>query len=99
MGKLPTLSRLEVLVLKMLIERSDLYGLQMVEQSDGHLKRGTIYVMLGRMEDKGFIESREEAQAPGAVGLPRRLYKITGFGQNVLTAWQGFHRVLAGAAS
>ena len=62
-----------------------MYGLQMVKQSGGALKRGTIYVMLGRMEEpKGLVESRQEEKTPAAIGLPRRLYKVTATGIRAL---------------
>jgi len=81
------LSSLEFLILRLLTNTSgELYGLQMVDDSGGRLKRGTIYVTLGRMEDKGLIESRKEKQRLGARGLPRRLYKATALGQRVLAA-------------
>ena len=83
------LSSLEFLILKMLINNTgEMYGLEMVEQSGKKLKRGTIYVTLGRMEDKGFIESRKEKQREGARGLPRRLYKPSALGQRVLAEWE-----------
>ena len=83
------LSSLEFLILKMLINNSgEMYGLEMIEQADGRLKRGTIYVTLGRMEDKGFILSRKEKQREGARGLPRRLYKPSAEGRRVLAAWE-----------
>ena len=34
----------------------------MIESSEGELKRGTIYVTLERMGDKGYVESREESR-------------------------------------
>ena len=52
--------------------------------SHGALKRGTVYVTLGRMEAKGFIRSEQEAMPPGAIGLPRRLYYPTPLGERVL---------------
>jgi PadR family transcriptional regulator PadR len=61
--------------------------LELVERSDGRLKRGTVYVTLGRMVEKGYIESRTEAQEPGAIGLPRRLYRPTAYGRRVFDAW------------
>lgn len=83
------LSSLEFLVMKLLTNTSkEMYGLQMIEEAGGRLKRGTIYVTLGRMEDKGFIESRKEEQRAGAKGLPRRLYKPSALGQRVLTEWE-----------
>ncbi|NQZ10869.1 MAG: PadR family transcriptional regulator [Algicola sp.] len=78
------LTEKEFLILQMLINASiELYGLQMVSDSQGKLKKGTIYVTLGRLEDKGYIESRKEVARPNERGLPRRLYKATGLGSRV----------------
>jgi DNA-binding PadR family transcriptional regulator len=85
---LPSLSPKEALILKLLTEHGETYGLGLVASSDGKLKRGTVYVTLGRMEDKGYVESRQEAQSTEAVGLPRRLYKPTAKGAAVLKAWE-----------
>ena len=71
------------------------FGLELVAASRGALKRGTVYVTLGRMERKGFITSRQEAQASGAIGLPRRLYKATPYGLKVLEAYQLLQEALA----
>jgi DNA-binding PadR family transcriptional regulator len=59
-------------------------------------KRGTVYVTLGRMEEKGFLESRQEPLPPGAIGLPRRLYRPTGYALRVLAAWRDAERRFAG---
>ena len=83
------LSSLESLILKMLISSgNEMFGLEMVEHSGKRLKKGTIYVTLSRMEDKGFIESRKEEPRPNARGLPRRLYKPTALGTRVLHEWE-----------
>ena len=71
------------------------YGLELVAASGGALKRGTVYVTLGRMERKGFVESRQEAQPVGAIGLPRRLYRATAYGLKVLEAYQLLREALA----
>jgi DNA-binding PadR family transcriptional regulator len=96
----PTLSALETMVLNILVSldsSSESYGLELLAKSNGMLKKGSIYVTLGRMEEKGYLESRKEELRPGARGLPRRLYKITGHGQKVLQYWRmtfgGFQEV------
>ncbi len=85
---LPRLSGKEFLILAMLAERGEMYGLELVNASGGQLKRGTVYVTLGRMEEKGYLESRQEERAPGAIGLPRRLYRPTALGLRVCEAWE-----------
>ena len=50
-----TLSKKEALIATMLSAGRPLYGLELVAESDGALKRGTVYVTLGRMEEKGWL--------------------------------------------
>jgi PadR family transcriptional regulator len=83
---IPRLSTTERLILDLLRE-SELFGLQLVDRSEGALKRGTVYVTLGRMQDKGYVESRTEPLPQGAIGLPRRWYKPTEYGLRVHDAW------------
>lgn len=47
------------------------------------------------MEAKGLVESEQEATQQGAIGLPRRFYKITGLGERVLRAWTALVNELA----
>lgn len=81
-----TLPPRELLILE-LLRAQDLYGLQLVTASSGRLKRGTVYVTLGRMEEKGYITSTLEAAPPGAGGLPRRIYTATPLGRRMLAVW------------
>jgi DNA-binding PadR family transcriptional regulator len=97
MADLPRLSTTERLILELLEEHGELFGLQLVERSGGGLKRGTVYVTLGRMQEKGYLESRKEALAPGAIGLPRRFYHPTGYARQVLGAWRVAEQMMAGA--
>ena len=71
------------------------FGLDLVERSRGVVKRGTVYVTLARMEQKGYLKSRTEPPPPGAIGLPRRLYRPTPYGAAVLGAWDRAARSLA----
>jgi len=81
----PRLSDKEYIILNLLRSGGEAFGLEMVKASQGSLKRGTIYVTLNRMVEKGFIVSRQE-KAPTDPGMPRRYYKITGEGANALKA-------------
>jgi DNA-binding PadR family transcriptional regulator len=84
MDTFPRLSAVEAEILRLLIEHRELYGLELLAHSRA-LKKGSIYVTLGRMADKGFVESRTvKAQHEG--GLPRRLFRATGLGQRVYQA-------------
>ena len=98
-SSVPRLSQKEALILSLLADGEPLYGLQLVDDSRGKLKRGTVYVTLGRMEDKGLITSRTEDPPDGAGGLPRRLYRPTPQGLRVFRAWSAFLRKLKPAVS
>lgn len=74
----------ESLILDLLASRGAQYGLQLVDASKGALKRGGIYVTLGRMEEKGFVTS-----APREGG--RRLYEPTALGLRHLVAARILH--------
>jgi DNA-binding PadR family transcriptional regulator len=78
------LSTLESLILDLLAAHAPTYGLDLVASSRGRLKRGSIYVTLGRMEQKGLVRSRLE-ERPGE-GPPRRLYEPTALGLRALVA-------------
>src|SRR5262245_14789467 len=91
--RLPTVSATESLILD-LLEHGERFGLELVEASHGRLKRGSVYVMLSRMEAKGFVESRQEERAPGAIGLPRRMYRATAYGLKVRDAYQLLRQAL-----
>jgi DNA-binding PadR family transcriptional regulator len=95
MADVSSLPGKERLILELLLGSGPLYGLRLVELSDGELKRGTVYVTLGRLEAKGLVASEQEAAQPGAIGLPRRIYSITGLGERLLAAWTTFAKELA----
>jgi PadR family transcriptional regulator len=89
------LSSKERVVLELLVASGTMYGLQLVESSRGRLKRGTVYVTLGRMEEKGLVESRHEAARDASDAIPRRRYRATAHGERVLEAWLTVARALA----
>lgn len=98
-NEFPKLSRKELKILELLTSNGEMYGLEMVESSEGELKRGTIYVTLQRMGDKGYTGSREEPRELPEIGIPRRKYSATGLGERVyqtnLKAQEFFNSELA----
>lgn len=92
--RLPSMSRTESLVME-LLDGSERYGLELVDASGGALKRGSVYVTLARMEEKGFIDSRQEERGRGVSGLPRRLYRATPYGAKVHDAFAVLREALA----
>lgn len=74
----------QAIILKLLLDNGPLYGLELVQKSNGHLKRGSIYVLLDRMEDSGWIESAKKKTPKGEQGPARRTYRIIGAGERAL---------------
>jgi DNA-binding PadR family transcriptional regulator len=97
MNRLPMLSGKEQLIIQLLLASAsrELYGLELVRKSRGKLKRGTVYVTLARMADKGLVTSRE-VRDEGQAGLPRRVFQVTGVGQRAFEAWELAHSVFMG---
>jgi DNA-binding PadR family transcriptional regulator len=86
--EIPRLSPKEAIILELLISKGEMYGLELVGAAPDKLKRGTVYVTLGRMADKGYVESRQVPGSEGTGGLPRRLFRATGYGLRVLRTWE-----------
>lgn len=86
-GDIPRLSETEFLIMSLIEEsdRSEAYGLDLVQKSEGKLKKGSVYVLLGRLEDKGFVEGRFVVEGSA---IPRKLYKATAQGKKVHHAWR-----------
>lgn len=80
-------TKAETLVLQMLQnETGGMYGLEIVQASKGAIKRGSVYVLLGRLEEKGFVKAQKPKADLDYPGLPRPLYKLTAEGSRVLAA-------------
>ena len=78
------LAKSEHLILTLLAARGGCYGLELVQASRGRLKRGGIYVTLGRMEDKGLVTSASNTEDG------RRRYRPTALGERALVAARVF---------
>jgi PadR family transcriptional regulator, regulatory protein PadR len=88
-------SNKELLILDMLASKKEMYGLEMVQASNGKLARGTIYVTLMRMDDKGYVTSRQVKEG-NVSGLPKRVFSLTGLGQRALAAARQAQIMLGG---
>ena len=60
-------------ILRLLSDGKEWLGLDMVEASK-HIKRGSVYVRLHRLEDAGLVQSRRQLWTERDFGIPRRLY-------------------------
>lgn len=88
-------SRKELIILDMLAGKKEMYGLEMVHASKGQLARGTIYVTLMRMDEKGYVTSRQLMEE-NVSGLPKRVFSIAGLGQRALAAARSAADLLIG---
>src|SRR5882672_6774227 len=88
---------LVALVLLAVLERSteDLYGyeiakrLQKASEGDALFKEGTVYPVLRALSAAGLLTSRV---VPSYSGPPRRYYRITDEGRDVLKEWSRIWR-------
>ena len=77
----------EMVVMKILQNKPPgAYGLEIVDESDGFVKRGSVYVLLGRLEEKGFVRVLKSRRTQQTSGPPRPHYQLTGEGSRVLAA-------------
>ena len=88
-----------MLLLK-LLEESDMYGYQMIEElrkrSDDtfSMKAGTLYPLLHSLEQQGFVTAWEEKQGSAR---PRRYYHLTDAGRKQLAEKESDWRAYAKA--
>lgn len=85
------------LILLKLLEKKDMYGYEIVtalSETGGELfqvKEGTLYPILYRLEDNGYISSYRDNPFRG---VPRKYYKLTDAGkthlQDLLVEWKSF---------
>lgn len=70
----------ELKILRLLMDNpKGLYGSELVHISDGYLSRGSVYTLLSRLVDKGFVDELEEP-ASSSLMLPRTRHRITASG-------------------
>ena len=91
---------LDMILLK-LISLRQMYGYELVTALNQHsgelfqIKEGTLYPVLYRLEDGGFIEPRWETLSRG---VPRKYYRLTESGKSQLetlaTGWNKFTQVI-----
>lgn len=99
------LSRQALELLNVLLEdpTAEYYGLELCQRAD--LLSGTVYPLLRRLEQRGWLASRIEDADPTDTGRPRRvLYRLTGEGRRaaeseVFAARQALSRRQPGMAT
>jgi DNA-binding PadR family transcriptional regulator len=90
---IPKLTAKERIILEMLVDSPDMYGLEIVEASNREIGRGSVYVFLDRLEDRGLVTSELELRPANTAGNARRMYRPTGEGARaigLLRRWDAF---------
>lgn len=71
----------ETAILCDLLFRRWAFGLDLVKRN-AELSRGAVYVTLGRLEQRGWLISREETLSYDNFGARRRMYSLTDAGRD-----------------
>jgi DNA-binding PadR family transcriptional regulator len=79
-------SEKEQLILRLLREHGELFGLDLVKHSKGKLGRGTVYVTLARMQDKGLVKISRHEEPLAEWAHPRPYYALDVGGRAALKA-------------
>lgn len=78
----------QMLLLAVMALGEDAYGVRLMEELESrvgrNVSRGSVYVTLDRMEDKGWIASELSGSRPERGGRPRRIVSVTSEGLAVL---------------
>lgn len=83
----------ELKVLGLLIEyRNGLYGSELVFHSEGSITRGSVYTLLERLVEKGYVTEEEVPPTPD-LRLTRWRHKITAQGENAYNAFLREHKL------
>lgn len=107
MGKEGYLGEFEqMLLLAVMRLRKEAYGVGLMQELESRagrrVSRGSVYVTLDRMEDKGWITSEISASRPERGGRPRRIVRVTPAGvdalrksrEALLSLWDGLEQAL-----
>jgi DNA-binding PadR family transcriptional regulator len=98
----------QVLLLAILRLADDAYGVRIMQELEASIgrtvSRGSVYVTLDRLEEKGWIESESVPTPSGRGGRPRRVVSVTPDGvaelrrsrEALLTLWEGLEGALDG---
>ena len=109
MGKEGYLGEFEqVLLLTIMRLDDDAYGVRIMSEVEERIgrrvSRGSVYVTLDRLEEKGWITSESAPSGSGRGGRPRRIVRVTPEGvealkksrEALLTLWDGLEHALGG---
>jgi DNA-binding PadR family transcriptional regulator len=78
----------EVVMLTVGILFDEAYGVSVKQEIEARLSRqvsvGALQTALKRLEDKGYLKSREGEATPERAGRPKKYYQITAYGRRAM---------------
>jgi len=78
----------EIVMLTIGILHNDAYGVSIKKEIETRLSRnvsvGALQTALRRLEDKGYLKSRDGDATPERAGRPKRYYTITAYGKKAM---------------
>lgn len=78
----------EIVMLTVGILHDDAYGVSIKKEIENRLPRkvsvGALQTALKRLEDKGYLKSREGESTQERAGRPKRYYSITAYGKKAM---------------
>ena len=109
MGREGYLGEFEQMLLLVIMQlEGSAYGVRLMEELEHRVgrrvSRGSVYITLDRLEDKGWISSATSGSRPERGGRPRRLVRVTPEGVDalrksraaLLNLWDGLEQALDG---
>ena len=88
MKKLPLGEFEEIILLTIVILHPGAFGLAIKKEIEARASRsvsiGALHTALIRLEEKGYLKSREGAPTPDRAGRPKKFYQLTGLGKSAL---------------
>lgn len=87
-------SKLERQIAELLTAHGEMHGMALVREGKGRLKRGSVYVTLQRMQDRGFVTARDVTPTPPQRGPHQRHYKLSLLGRRTLEGMRLAERFL-----
>lgn len=89
------MNKKESKVVELLSKGTRMYGLDLVKQSDGVLKRGGVYFTLVKMEDDGLVRAEMSSEERRKGAIARRMYSLTRDGEKLIPFAKGTETLTA----
>jgi len=92
------LTQMEIIILRLLANNKtgELHAFKMIKLSQGRLLPGSVYTILSKMEEKGYILARKEELEANDFRMPRKFYRLSEAGKEAVTGANEFDDKIRG---